>query len=280
MAVSCQNGECRGSVRGPVGLNLVEALASQAQLFRRFGGHAQAAGFTLASADLPALIAHLRAAAAATPAPGAPMETAPRGPAMGELASPPSRADVATPEAGEALDAGAAVRRPAGPRIDCRLPLCRAADPDTYAAVRALAPYGTGFDEPVFLARGVRVARAWCSGPEGRNLRMILREAPHAAMSQATECSAFWGRQGRRLAALRRQGVIDVAYTLDLFPARPGYAAEFTLRVVAVRPTRPTDQPKTDQPKTDQPKTDQPRTDQPRTDQPRTDQPRTDQPPT
>ncbi|HEY7781041.1 MAG TPA: single-stranded-DNA-specific exonuclease RecJ [Ktedonobacterales bacterium] len=234
MAVSCQDGECRGSLRGPVGLNLVEALASQAHVFRRFGGHAQAAGFTLASVDLPVLVDHLRAAATA--------------------AASPAPADVVAPTAGDALGVGGALRRPVGLRIDCRLPLCRAADPATYAAVRALAPFGPGFNEPIFLARGVRVARAWCSGPEGRNLRMILREPPHGG-GGPTECSAFWGRQGRRLAALRRQGIIDIAYTLDLFPARPGYAAEYTLRVVAARPSRPADQPIRDQSTTDQPPT-------------------------
>src|SRR5262249_49134484 len=57
--ISCDDQECRGSGRGPQGLDLGLLLATRAALFKRFGGHAQAAGFTLPTANLPDLLAYL-----------------------------------------------------------------------------------------------------------------------------------------------------------------------------------------------------------------------------
>jgi single-stranded-DNA-specific exonuclease len=189
LAVSVDGEACRGSARGPAGFNLVAALAERADLLRYFGGHERAAGFTLATADLPALAAHLRAAAGGS-------AQGPGGPA------------------------------PAALRVDCHLPL-RRAGADTYAAVRALAPYGPGFAPPVFLASRVRVLRAWRSGPEGRTLRLALREG-------AVERRALWSRHGGLLPALRAPTLVDVAYTLDVEPR--GETDEHVLRLVGLRP--------------------------------------------
>ena len=46
---------CRGSARSVVEFDIVDALRQCQGLFQRFGGHPQAAGFTLATTDLPAL---------------------------------------------------------------------------------------------------------------------------------------------------------------------------------------------------------------------------------
>lgn len=54
-------GSCRGSARCGGGFDLMEALAERADLFEAYGGHAQAAGFTIASARVPELLTHLRA---------------------------------------------------------------------------------------------------------------------------------------------------------------------------------------------------------------------------
>lgn len=58
-ALSLRDGEYRGSARGPEGINLGEILAAQAALFRRFGGHARAAGFTIEATRLQELLTHL-----------------------------------------------------------------------------------------------------------------------------------------------------------------------------------------------------------------------------
>jgi single-stranded-DNA-specific exonuclease len=60
-------GECRGSARGGAGYNLIGALAERADLFEAYGGHAQAAGFSIAATRIEELRAHLRAWAARGP---------------------------------------------------------------------------------------------------------------------------------------------------------------------------------------------------------------------
>ncbi len=60
VVVSRSGDICRGSARGPDGVNLVEALGRKRDRLRYFGGHARAAGFTVAAGDLDAIIATLR----------------------------------------------------------------------------------------------------------------------------------------------------------------------------------------------------------------------------
>jgi single-stranded-DNA-specific exonuclease len=197
LAISVAGDECRGSARAPEGYNLVETLAGQPVPLRYFGGHARAAGFTVATSDLEALLTHLRAGLQRTRAAGA---------------APSDE----VPHAG---------KRPL--TIDCELPLNRDLR-DRYRALAELAPYGMDFAVPVFVARGVEVAGCWPSGPEGRNLKLKLRHV-------GSEHWAVWSRQGSRLAAMRALGLVDVAYSLEQYTRRDG-GAELTLRVLDVAP--------------------------------------------
>jgi single-stranded-DNA-specific exonuclease len=140
VVVSRSGDTCRGSARGPDGVNLVEALGRERERLRYFGGHARAAGFTVAADDLDTVIAALRAsiqpAATDTNVTGA------------------SHAEIVA---------------------DCHLPLNRVTW-NYYEKIGALSPFGQGFSEPVFVARQVHVLRSWASGAEGRNLRLLLRD--------------------------------------------------------------------------------------------------------
>ncbi len=233
LAVSITGAECRGSARGPAGFNLVEALAQRAELLRYFGGHAQAAGFTLATLDLPALLEHLQAAARQQRDGGQSTLPSATPPLAGVVE--PDVAEVTTLTVAEAAadpaDAAVIETLPVAPDgreldIDCQLPL-RLASAETYAAIRQLAPYGPGFPVPLFLAQGVRVLRCWRSGPEGRTLRLRLRQG-------ASESTALWSRQGARSAELQDIGLVDVVYTLDAY-ARPEAPTDHFMRVVTLR---------------------------------------------
>jgi single-stranded-DNA-specific exonuclease len=131
---------CRASARGPEGVNLVEALGQERDRLRYFGGHARAAGFTVAADDLDAVLAALRSSFTSS------------GTASG-----------ATSAAAAAIVA------------DCHLPLNRVTW-DYYGKICDLAPFGQGFPEPVFVARRTRLLRSWASGVEARNLRLLLRD--------------------------------------------------------------------------------------------------------
>ncbi len=63
VAVAVEDWTCRASARSVPGFDIVDALEKNSGLLRRFGGHPQAAGFSMASADLPRLKAGLEAVA-------------------------------------------------------------------------------------------------------------------------------------------------------------------------------------------------------------------------
>lgn len=66
--IGFEQGIGRGSVRGPQGARLHDALSACAPLLRRFGGHQAAAGLEVTIEQLPALRAAFAAACAAQPA--------------------------------------------------------------------------------------------------------------------------------------------------------------------------------------------------------------------
>jgi single-stranded-DNA-specific exonuclease len=111
------DGESRGSARSIAGFHITEALDSCQELLVKHGGHAAAAGFTVATRHLPELEERLRAcAAAAMPAP----------PPL-----PPLEVDA-----------------------DARLELVNEAVIDQ---LQALAPFGQNNPEPQFILRGLKV---------------------------------------------------------------------------------------------------------------------------
>ena len=202
--VISRNGEeCRGSARGGEAYDLGRLLAGRAALFRRFGGHAQAAGFTIARADLDTLITYIQthfeeAHAAAT-------------------------------------SEGTTLSRYAPVLADCRLPLRRLTPGSSvYADLEALEPYGAGFVEPVFLLPRVRIAGCRRSGFNGRTLRMRVSDGRISR-------EMVWSRRGdladivqRDLASLPP---FDVAYTLRRYRRSSSDAAEWLAHVVAISPS-------------------------------------------
>ena len=185
IAVSREEALTRGSGRAPAGYDLGAALAEQSAVFRRFGGHARAAGFTVPNERLEPMLARLSATIAAGRA-------LPAGGAAGET----GRATV---------------------QVDCRLQLTRLIS-ENIEAVRALEPFGPEFAEPVFIARQVRIVRCRRSGPDGRTLRLVFRDG-------SAERDALWPRRGALCDVLRpllgTLPALDVIYTLGV-DRRPG----------------------------------------------------------
>ncbi|MFB3921670.1 MAG: single-stranded-DNA-specific exonuclease RecJ [Terriglobia bacterium] len=66
LVIGVENGEGVGSGRAIKGFHLLEALNQTSDLFERFGGHAQAAGFTLPAKRIPELEGRFEAYARAT----------------------------------------------------------------------------------------------------------------------------------------------------------------------------------------------------------------------
>ncbi|MEO7002087.1 MAG: single-stranded-DNA-specific exonuclease RecJ [Ktedonobacterales bacterium] len=215
VVISRVGDECRGSARGPEGFNLVEALAERPEVFKRFGGHARAAGFTIDVGELSALRERLITRLKTRNTSALPSD---EHSADGTFESAPARS---TAQEREPL------------LVDCRLPLNRLTL-DTYRVIRKLAPFGMSNPEPLFVAQGARLMRCWQSGVEGRNLRLALRD-------RGAERVFLWARQGALCPQLRATlptlPLFDVVYSLDAY-ARSDGEMDLTPRIVALRPLR------------------------------------------
>jgi single-stranded-DNA-specific exonuclease len=128
----------RASGRSIPEFDIVGAFRTCGGLFRRFGGHRQAAGFTADNQALPAIKERLLAQAA--------QELAP-------------------------LDLAPTIE------VDAAMPL-RALRAAEIRGLGLLAPHGIGNPRPAFLGRGVTVLECQAVGSNGQHLRLKLRDGP------------------------------------------------------------------------------------------------------
>ncbi len=125
-----------GSCRSIPEFNIIHALTQCGRLFYHFGGHSQAAGFTLPTRNLPRLQVHLSRLAATQ------LEGVDLRPGLDV------EADVALPDLGG----------------------------DTYQTIQKLAPFGRGNPVPAFLSRAVEVVDCQTMGNGSEHLRLKLRQ--------------------------------------------------------------------------------------------------------
>jgi len=128
--------QSHGSCRSIPEFNMIAALNHFSHFFSRFGGHSQAAGFTMPTSELPELESGLIKLAA------------------GELECV---------ELMPHLD------------IDARVNLPDLAG-DAFASIQSLAPFGIGNPVPLFLSQGVEVLEKRTMGNDGEHLRLKLRQ--------------------------------------------------------------------------------------------------------
>ncbi|MGZ6364998.1 MAG: single-stranded-DNA-specific exonuclease RecJ [Ktedonobacteraceae bacterium] len=147
----------RGSARSYGTFNIIEALRNRADLFERHGGHAQAAGFTIANANIEALREHLLSWYENT---HSPIEVLTENTVSSELISIITDQDPSVTADARKIDLF--VRKPEELTYDI------------YRKLSLLSPFGAGNPEPTFKMDGLRLMRRWTSGPEGRHLRVRL----------------------------------------------------------------------------------------------------------
>lgn len=170
LVISIEGGEAHGSGRSIRSFHLLEALESCAPLFTRFGGHAFAVGCALPTARVLELRAALDGFARARLTP----------------------ADL---EPALTFDAEIAFDQ---------------VTPDFLREVERLAPFGMGNPEPVFAARGVRLAQP----------PMLLKEKhlKLRVMQGSRAFDALGWRMGARLAEFQAGDMLDLAFTVDENP--------------------------------------------------------------
>ena len=136
VAISVENDFVVGSGRSIPEFDIFEAFNSCQDLFVRFGGHAQAAGFTLAREKLPLLEERLTAVVEET---------------------------LNVQESRPPLD------------IDAEVWLDDLAD-DALGWLSSLEPFGSGNPQPVFLTRRARVLEARYVGKTGQHMRLKVMD--------------------------------------------------------------------------------------------------------
>jgi single-stranded-DNA-specific exonuclease len=167
IVVTREDGEAYGSGRSIAGFHLLEAIESCHEIFTRFGGHAHAVGFSLPSDRVEEL-----------------------------------RSRLATYAAGRLRD------EDLGNPLECHSE--RQLDqitPALFSSLRRLEPFGMGNEEPVFIARNVRILAP-----------PLLMKEKHVRLrvSQGTTFSAVGWNLAERIRELQLgpDSVIDLAWRL------------------------------------------------------------------
>jgi single-stranded-DNA-specific exonuclease len=163
----------RGSARSSEGFNLILALRAQADLFVRYGGHAQAAGFTIANERIEDLRSHLLSWHKSSRV-GASREFLRGGQQPPQHKPAPTLSEIEVPEI--VIEPEQTARGNAR-MIDLIFTKPERLRYSTYRKVQQLAPFGAANPEPVFKLVGLRLLSCWASGMNGRHLRMRLAAA-------------------------------------------------------------------------------------------------------
>ncbi len=140
-----------GSCRSIPEFNIIQALDQCRRLLSHYGGHSQAAGFTLLTKNLPHLQNTLR--------------------------------QIATSEL-EGVDLQARLD------IDAETTLSNLGG-DTFQAMQKLAPFGRGNPLPTFLSRGVETVSCRSMGTRGEHLRLKVRQNSQVWDAVGFRCGNF-----------------------------------------------------------------------------------------
>lgn len=183
-AIACSevrgDGSFTGSARSGAGYNMAEAIFRCADLLTEYGGHADAGGFTGPLGNFEAFKTRMEA----------------------DAAERISEEDLRT-----RLELDAALRP-------------EEISLETVSALSALAPFGSGNESPLFMARDCTVERAIAVG-KGAHLKMNLDTASSTGRADGSarrsprSCDAVWWGQGELAGRLRRGDRVDVACALE-----------------------------------------------------------------
>jgi len=205
----------RGSARSGENFNIIAALQARPQLFARFGGHAQAAGFTIANAHIAELHEHLLNW----------YETSRSAQSPGAASTPIEREEPAS-----GLEP---TPTPAGRKVDLVIARPELVNLDTLEKIQRLAPFGTGNPEPVFRINGLQLLSRRTTGSERQHLRVRLQGNGltfHGTMLHG----------GERFAALPEQTPVEVIFSLEQAwsPAESEGRRDIWLKVLDLLPSQ------------------------------------------
>ena len=189
----------RGSARSQKGFNIIAALKGFSASLERYGGHVQAAGFTVRTDRIDALREHLLSWNGE--AEEAIIEVVQEGGITEPLL------DIAQVEQ---------VAREPQPEKMADLILTRTdlLTYDGYKKIRQLAPFGAGNPEPAFMMEGVRLLERWKSGKEKQNLRLKLG-IPNKDNASWMMVMGTWSKEASREAEFEKNSYVDIVFRIE-----------------------------------------------------------------
>jgi single-stranded-DNA-specific exonuclease len=150
----------RGSARSQKNFNIIEALRGFDAYLVRYGGHAQAAGFTIKSELVEQLHTHL-------------LHWHENGadvvPAVIEGTDLPDQTGLVTEQESSENTPGTVTKM-----VDLVLTKMELLSYATYQKLRLIGPFGAGNPEPIFKMEGLHLLGKWNSGASRQNLRLRL----------------------------------------------------------------------------------------------------------
>jgi single-stranded-DNA-specific exonuclease len=221
----------RGSARSQPHFHLMQALqAAPADLFERYGGHAQAAGFTIVNDRISELHAHLLRWAKQSQTQPTSEEDDSSVISSGLLTDD---TDGATTQPVNGEDSKP-VDIPLVRKIDLVINKPELLTMDMLNKITLLAPFGSSNPEPVFRVDNLQLVKRWPSGVDGRHLRVRFRY--HHMMLNGN-----FLRAGNRADSLVEGSQVQVIFALEQAWSPPDSEArqEIWLKILEILPFAP-----------------------------------------
>jgi len=185
--------DSRGSARSHDRFNLILALRARANLFKRYGGHAQAAGFTIANTSIEELRQHLLSWY------GSGNEAALIEPLLVEAEMTALTSATTEPE-----------QAPPGQArmIDLVFTKPERLKYSTYGKIQQLGPFGAANPQPIFKLEHLRLLSCRLSGVEGRNLRLRM-------VAKGVVLNGLYIHAGAQLPQFKSARYVNVVFHLE-----------------------------------------------------------------
>ncbi|MBA2677273.1 MAG: single-stranded-DNA-specific exonuclease RecJ [Ktedonobacteraceae bacterium] len=203
----------RGSARSQKDFNIIEALSGFAGQMERYGGHAQAGGFTIRSERIEDLRAYLLQWKENG---GLPASTRIEGTDLPDQTGVITEQEIPEPE-------------PVLKKADLIFTKLDLLSYPTYKQLRKISPFGAGNPEPIFKMEHLRLINTWTSGPNKQNLRLRLEETAGGKQIIGTYTRGA-PEQKRIESALH----IDIIFRLD--SAQDDAKPEVWVKVLHIQP--------------------------------------------
>ena len=181
------------------GINIIHALRACANILTRYGGHAQAAGFTIANTHIEQLRTHLLAWKEQQDAPESTESTE-------STAEPSDAGDIVIEQEDHAFASFSATGM-----IDIVFTKIEMLSYESYRKIRELGPFGAANPEPVFQMEKLRLLDRWTSGFEGRNLRLRLGNPGNGASQRLGTLT----RGSSRIQAFHSGQTVSIIFRLE-----------------------------------------------------------------